>query len=163
MSGFVLWFLVFDFHVFVSCLVVSYVLIFHALMCPLSVSYVLPSVSLFLSVFSSMHSPCYLTCWSSSPVPRLVISVCVFSLCVLFTPFRSLFLSASVCVHAPIHVSAPAPVHVLRVPLVCVLWILSFAFCIGFDWLYFAFFGCTLSGSFTLLLCYCYLLSIFVC
>ena len=59
---------------------------FHALMCPLSVSYVLPSVSLCLSVFSSMHSPRYLTCWSTSPVPRLVISVCVFSLCVPFTP-----------------------------------------------------------------------------
>ena len=35
-SGFVLWFLVFDFHVFVSCLVVSHFLFFPCLMCPLS-------------------------------------------------------------------------------------------------------------------------------
>ena len=47
--------------------------------CPLSVSYVLPSVSLCLSVFSSMPSPRYLTCWSTSPVPRPVVSVCVVS------------------------------------------------------------------------------------
>ena len=54
-SGFVSWFLVFDFHVFVTCLV-SYVLIFHALMCPLTVSYVLPSVCVFRLCFP--FTPC---------------------------------------------------------------------------------------------------------
>ena len=105
-SGFVLWFLVFDFHVFVSCLAVSYVLIFHALMCPLSVSYVLPSVSLCLPVFSSMPSPRYLACWSTSPVPRLFISVCVFILCVPFTPCSVIVfcLSLPASVHADVHV-----------------------------------------------------------
>ena len=101
-------------YVFVSCLV-SHVLFFHALMCPLSspvyfpcwismpscvscpliVSCVLPSGTLCLlygslHVFSCAPPPRYLT-WHppsslSSPVPRLVISVCVFSLCVSFTP-----------------------------------------------------------------------------
>ena len=99
-----IWFLVF---VFDSCLyimsccvscfdfpcLVSHVLIFHALMCPLSFSYVLPSGSLCLlscslHVFSCAPPPRYLT-WLpplSSPVPRHVISACVFSLCVPLTP-----------------------------------------------------------------------------
>ena len=53
-------------------------------------SHVLPSGSLCL-LYCSLHvlscapPPRYLTCWSTSPVPRLVISVCVFSLCVPFT------------------------------------------------------------------------------
>ena len=67
------------YRVFVSCLV-SYVLIFP---CPHVSSKRLLCSSLCLS---SMHSPHYLTCRSTSPVRRLVISVCVFSLCVPFTP-----------------------------------------------------------------------------
>ena len=103
-SGFVLWFLVFDFHVFVSCLAVSYVLIFHAFMCPLSVSYVLPSVC-----------QCSHPCLTTSPVPRLFISVCVFSLYVPFTPCPVIVfcLYVALCVQAPVHVL----VHVLPVSL----------------------------------------------
>ena len=81
---------VFDFHVFVSCLVVSYVLIFHALLCHLSISYVHPLSPLIIVLFP----PCFLLCaplshyhtWPPpsslpSPVPCLIISVCVLSLC----------------------------------------------------------------------------------
>ena len=75
---------------FVSCLVVSLFWL-----CPLSFSCVLPSGCLCLMycslhVFSCAPPPRYLT-WPppsslSSPVPRLVISVCVFSLCVSCSP-----------------------------------------------------------------------------
>ena len=68
----------------------------HAPLCPFSVSYVLPSVSpcllyCSLHVFSCAPPPRYLT-WPppsplSSPVPRLFISICAFSLCFPFTPF----------------------------------------------------------------------------
>ena len=50
---------------------------FHALLCLLCSSLCLPVCSF----VPSMHSLCYLTCWSASPVPHLVISTCVFSLC----------------------------------------------------------------------------------
>ena len=77
------------YHVFVLCPVVSYVLIFHAFLCPLSFSCVFPMlqfVSFCLSVSSPLcFPPCYHT-WPppsslSSPVPRLIVSVCVLSLC----------------------------------------------------------------------------------
>ena len=86
------WFSVFYFmfwwcHGSVSC-----VLCFDSfvLLCPFSVSCVLPSVlsphvhvclPLSASIVSSVIPLRYLTCCSTSPVPRLVISVCVLSLC----------------------------------------------------------------------------------
>ena len=135
-SDFVLWFLVFDFHVFVSFHVVSYVLIFHALIYPVSVSYVLPSVSLCLSVFLSLPSPCYLTCWSTSPVPRLFISVYLVSV------FPSLLVQSlySVCMHLSASCSCSCSCSCLRLVLssqnsFCLqsslgmrFWTLSFAF-----------------------------------
>ena len=90
--------------------------VFPLLNCPLSVSYVLPSVSLCLSVFSSM--PHYLTCWSTSPVPRLVVSVCVFSLCLPCSPSPVV-----VCMCQPL--SAPAHVSVPSSP-----WYVFLNFCI---------------------------------
>ena len=76
-----------------------FVLSFHAPLCPLSVFYILPSVCNFVP---SMHSPRYLTCWSSSPVPRLVI-VFVYLVSVfpaLLVRSLSLYASPHVSVHA---------------------------------------------------------------
>ena len=105
---------------------------FKCLLCP----------SLCLSVFSSMPSPCYLTCWATSPVPCLVVSVCVFSLCVPCTPCLVI---ASVCVHAPV---------CSQFPMVCVFGlefcILPFDLNFAFD-LTFVLLVCTL---FSYLSCY---------
>ena len=77
----------------VLCLcILSCVLFFHALTCPLSSPVYFPMFPLAPSVYCFVpFMVCapplrYLTCWSTSPVPRLVISVCVFSLCVPLTP-----------------------------------------------------------------------------
>ena len=89
-------------------------------MCPLSVSYVLPSVC----------HPCIpLIISPVGPPHRFVVlsSVSVYLVSVFPSLLVwSLYSSASVCVHAPIHASAP--VHVLCVPLVCVHWILISGF-----------------------------------
>ena len=81
----------------VSCCV-FYVLFFHALMCPLSSpGYfpmffpLAPSVYCIVPFMFSCAPPLRYHTWPppsslSSPVPRLVISVCVFSLCVPLTP-----------------------------------------------------------------------------
>ena len=117
---------------------------FHAFVCLLPFKCVLPSVSLCLSVFSSMPSPCYLTCWSTSPVPRLVISVCVFSLCLPCTP-----LLVIVSVPVPSHVSACFQSPPWYVFLFIYFFLdLSFAFCLL---IWTLFFVCTL---FDCLLCY---------
>ena len=122
------------YHVFVLCLCI--------LSCVLRFDFSMPScvlcVSLCLSVFSAMHSSHYLTCWSTSPVPLLVISVCVFSLCVPFTAcpviecilFALSHVSLSTSAPAP----APAPAHVSSSLMVC------FGFVFSMSDLYFAFF-----------------------
>ena len=93
-SGF--WGLIHVFFCLVFCVLFFHVLclmswFFHALMCPLSFSCVLPSGSLCLLsrsllVCSSVLLPLIISPGFlpplSSPVPRHVISVCVFSLCV---------------------------------------------------------------------------------
>ena len=127
MSGFALWFLVFHFHVFVSCLVVSYVLIFHALMCPLSVSYVLPSVCqcsqpcipLVISPVGPPHL--FLVCSSVSVYlvsvfPSLLVGHCILSVCSL---------DGFVCPCSSCLCSCRFPV-----PSGMRFWILNFAFCL---------------------------------
>ena len=78
-----------------SCCV--FVLFFHAPLCPLSFSYVLLlSVPfMFAHVLLPLVTTPGLLPPLSSPVPRLFISVCVFSLCFPFTP--CLFI-VSVCI-----------------------------------------------------------------
>ena len=151
-------------HVFIPCFVfpclVSYVLIFHALMCPLSFSYALPSgyLCLFCSlhVFSFAPPPRYLTWHSpsspgilpplSSPVPRHVISVCVFSLCVPFTPCLVIVCILSLVAPAP----APAPAP----RLVCSGFFWHFLFHVWFElWLWFEL--CIFALVLCLILC-CY-------
>ena len=104
---------------------------------PLSVSVVLPSVC-------SSVPPCSLLCapppryhtWPppsslSSPVPRLVISVCVFSLCLPCTPCLSIASVHACCPHLLVFL----PVLVLSV------------------WFVLCLFLCTLLNYFILLLC----------
>ena len=103
--------------ILVSCLcIMSCVmfLFFHALLCLLSFKFScgLPSVSLCLSALFPpglllCAPPCRYHTWLppsslSSPVPRLVISVCVFSLCVPFTPCPVIVCILSLVVHAPV-------------------------------------------------------------
>ena len=143
-SGF--WFLVFDLCLCImSCV---FVLIFHDPLCPLSFSCVLPSGSLCLlycslHVFSCAPPLCYHT-WPppsslSSPVPCLVISVCVLSLCFpscLCPVIVFCLLHVSVHVHVHVHVHVPAHVCVLssrssfclQSSLGLCLWTSSFAF-----------------------------------
>ena len=134
-SGFVLWFLVFDFHVFfISCLVVSQVLIFHSPLCPLSFSPMIFSLSspfppcMFVSPclqYCSLHT---LPLLSHLLVLVLVISVCVFSLCLPCTP----------CPVFAYVVSVLATVHICSCS--CLMFSLCLVSClVCFGFLHFAF------------------------
>ena len=172
-SGF--WFLVFDVCLCIlSCCV--FLLIYHDPLCPLSFSFVLPSVSLAVCcLVPSWFSP---LCTSpllphlassllslSSPVPRLFISVCVFSLCIPFTPRLVIVFCLSVSVHASVHVCVCSCsclfLPVSSLPMVCVFgpWVLLFALILICT---LPFFGCTLSCPFLLLLCLAVLRCYFV-
>ena len=167
----VLCFLVSGFHVFVSCLAVSFVSWFP---CPSRVSWSFKCLKFFLFlplsvVFVSLHisplcsSPACRYTWSppsplSSPVPCLVISVCFKSLhSLLSLSGHCLSVCMSLCclfVSAWIHVHA----HVPQVSLVCVFGFLHFA--LGLN-LGFVLFICT--SLFCQFCCYFALLSLLLC
>ena len=114
-------FLYFDFRVFVSCLVsLFWFSMPHCVSCPLSFSYVLPSVSWIVPfMFSHVLLPPRHHTWPSPsslslPVARLFISICVFSL----SSLQSLS-GHCICqpLSAPVHVPAPVISQFL---LVCV-------------------------------------------
>ena len=109
------------YRVFVSCLMFWF---FHALMCPLSVSYVLPSVCQYTH-------PCIPLVISPVGLPLLFLilsSVSVYLVSVFPSlRVRSLYFSASVFVHAPVHV--PSPICSLFPHGMCFwIWVLHFAF-----------------------------------